>query len=111
MYHNNYFTAVDAIIDLQSRGYVYDFSESRETLLCAQQKIFLKRHEFVVTETYHFYGEEPSTHYIISAIEATNYFLKGILLTKQENIQPRLPFPIEHKAQKQILEDMQLMFA
>ena len=45
---------VDAIVDLQTRGYSSDFIVMDNQLFCAQQKIFLRHDEFDINEVYSF---------------------------------------------------------
>ena len=61
---------VDAIVDLQTRGYSSDFIVMDNQLFCAQQKIFLRHDEFDINEVYSFQptqippGNRPLRHHI-----------------------------------------------
>jgi hypothetical protein len=79
---NNYSNLVEAIIDLEARGYVVDFTIMGNSLLCAQDKIFLARKEFNILEVYDFFDQEKGENVSVYGIEAADYGLKGILLEK-----------------------------
>lgn len=72
---------VDAIVDLQTRGYLFDFSFLRNKLFCAQQKCFFDPEDFDVLEKFSFQrGETPDKKTIVLGVESLSYGLKGILL-------------------------------
>jgi hypothetical protein len=76
-----YLTIVDAIVDLQTRGYLFDFSLLRNKLFCAQQKCFFEPDDFDVLEKHAFQvGEWPGKKTVVYGIESLSYGLKGILL-------------------------------
>jgi hypothetical protein len=76
---------IDAISDLHSRGFLFDFSLMGNKLLCVQQQSYVSAAEFQVREMYRFrtynsiYKET-----IIYALESDCRPLKGLLLTHQE---------------------------
>lgn len=74
-------TIVDAIVDLQTRGYMLDFSLFHNKLFCAQQKCFFGLEDIDVLEKYSFQtGEAPGKKTIVYGIESLSFGLKGILL-------------------------------
>jgi hypothetical protein len=77
----NYYTIIDAISDLQARGFFLDFSIIGNKLLCAQEKCYLGAEEFDVLEMYSFHVDCPGrADTIVYAIESLSRSLKGILL-------------------------------
>jgi hypothetical protein len=81
MRKNNYYTIIDAISDLQARGFILDFSIIRSKLFCAQEQCYLEPEEFDVLEMYRF-RPTGATHdqTDVYAIESLTRPLKGILL-------------------------------
>jgi hypothetical protein len=76
-----YLTIVDAIVDLQARGYLFDFSFLHNKLFCAQQKCFFEPEDFAVLEKHSFQaGKRPGNKTVVYGIESLAYGLKGILL-------------------------------
>ena len=76
-----YRTIVDAIVDLQVRGYLFDFSLLRNRLFCVQQKCCFRLEDFDVLEKYSFQTDDfPGKKTIVYGIELLSYGLKGILL-------------------------------
>jgi hypothetical protein len=76
-----YLTIVDAIVDLQTRGYLFDFSFLRDKLFCAQQKCFFEPEDFDILEKHSFEsGDAPRKKTTVYGIESLSYGLKGILL-------------------------------
>ncbi len=72
---NNYYNIIDAISDLQARGFFLDFNLIGNKLLCAQEKCYLGAEEFEVLEIYSLYGRPylatrpsftPSSHSSLS---------------------------------------------
>jgi hypothetical protein len=81
MRKNDHRNIVDAISDLQARGFFLDFSLIGTRLLCAQQQRYLKAEEFEVREMYLFREKESSQREtIVLALESGSLPLKGILL-------------------------------
>lgn len=74
---------IDAITDLQSRGFVFDFSLIRNELFCIQEKCYLVPDEVDVTEVYSFLagGFNSGKTIVVCAIELLHQPLKGILLS------------------------------
>ena len=88
----NYCNIIEAISDLQARGFSLDFSLIGDKLLCAQEKCYLGANEFDVLEMYCFHLEDPGrADAIIYAIELLSRPLKGILLNPtQKQVPPIL---------------------
>jgi hypothetical protein len=81
MHKYNYYTIVDAIMDLQERGFIFDFSLISSKLFFAQEQCYLEPKEFDVLEKYHFYPRGHTRQWTdVYAIESTTRPLKGILL-------------------------------
>jgi hypothetical protein len=74
-------TIVDAIVDLQSRGYSFDFSLLHNKLFCAQQKRFFGLEDFDILEQYSFQPDDATgKKTLVYGIESLSFGLKGILL-------------------------------
>jgi hypothetical protein len=72
---------VDAIVDLQTRGFFFDFTLLHNRLFCAQQQCFFGPDDFMVLEKYSFQkGILPGRKTDVFGIESLSYGLKGILL-------------------------------
>ena len=81
---------VDAIVDLQTRGYSSDFIVMDNQLFCAQQKIFLRHDEFDINEVYNFKPSQTRQETVLYGIISEQHAIKGILLTHstQNTAQP-----------------------
>jgi hypothetical protein len=73
---------VDAIIDLQKRGYSSDFVVMDNQLFCAQHKIFLGHDEFDINEVYSFHPKDSRQETVLYGITSEQHAIKGILLTQ-----------------------------
>lgn len=73
---------VDAIVDLQKRGYSSDFIVMDNLLFCAQQKIFLGHDEFDINEVYSFHPSRTRQETVVYGITSEQHAIKGILLCK-----------------------------
>jgi hypothetical protein len=83
MRKNKYYSIIDAIVDLQERGFFLDFSLVDNKLLCCQEKFFLAAEEFDVLEMYRFHAGHTSSvreETIVYAIESLSGSFRGILL-------------------------------
>lgn len=79
---NSYPTKIDAIIDLQARGYEYDFVLKDENLHCVQHSQSVCPDEFAVIAAYRFEGKRRMCdNCIVYAIQLLNNDGQGILLT------------------------------
>jgi len=96
---------VDAIADLEARGFTLDFILEGNHLLCAQQKFGLEFSEFEIQEIYYFpRDKETSYERIVYAIEGADYRVKGILLITGTHHFTVLPDMINRKLQERIFE-------
>jgi hypothetical protein len=101
MRQNNYYTIIDAISDLQSRGFFLDFSLVGNKLLCAQEKCYLGPEEFEVLEMYRFQTYGPTRdETIVYAIEILSRPLKGILLNSSHHSKSTIPAILTRKIRK-----------
>lgn len=81
MYQADNLSIVNTIVDLQSRGFNYDFCFVNDKLFCAQQKQFLSEDEFNILEMYRFPCYDKLMHEtVIYGLESLQYVMKGILL-------------------------------
>jgi hypothetical protein len=77
----SYCTIIEAISDLQARGFYLDFSLIENKLFCAQEQRYLETEEFDVLEMYCFHAGGPiRDETAVYAIESLTRSLKGILL-------------------------------
>jgi hypothetical protein len=101
MRKNNYCSIIDAISDLQTRGFLLDFSLIGNQLLCAQEKCWLGADDFDVLEMYCFHGGGLSRNEtILYAIESLFLPLKGILLNSGCQTGTQVPPIIGRKIRK-----------
>ena len=91
MNKNNHYAIINAISELQARGFILDFSIIRSKLFCAQEQCYLEPEEFDILEMYHFHSSGRFRNRTdIYAIESLTRPLKGILLKSGRWIPPRL---------------------
>ena len=101
MQKNNYHTVIDAISDLQARGFFLDFSLIGNQLFCAQEKCYFGAEEFDVLEMYTFYVDGLARdETIVYAIESFSRPLKGILLDSGCPILTSVPPILSRKIRK-----------
>src|SRR5258706_9768422 len=101
MHKNNYHTVIDAISDLQARGFFLDFSLIGDKLFCAQEKCYLEAEEFDVLEMYTFhFGALTRDETIVYAIESFSRPLKGILLNSGYPFLTSVPTILSRKIRK-----------
>ncbi|MDQ3290336.1 MAG: phosphoribosylpyrophosphate synthetase [Bacteroidota bacterium] len=73
-------TLVEALKDLESRGYTNNFNVAQDCLECAEINLKLYPEDFDVTEFYRFEGPtDPADNAILYAIEGKNG-TKGVLV-------------------------------
>jgi hypothetical protein len=97
----NYYTIIDAISDLQARGFFLDFSLVGNKLLCAQEKCYLGAEEFEVLEMYSFQVSGPTgDETVVYAIESLSRPLKGILVNSGNQAATQLPPILSRKIRK-----------
>jgi hypothetical protein len=81
MQQTGYSGIINAIVDLQTRGFSFDFSLVGNKLLCAQQKFFLRDEEFDILEMHHFQMEDHGRREtVIYGIESPQHGIRGIML-------------------------------
>ena len=97
----NYPDKLQAIIDLQQRGYELDFIMKGEYLFCPQQNELISPDDFEVTETYQFDEKDgkPDT-YVIYGICSLQQDLKGILMTSYKGFNLGLSIHLWSKLSK-----------
>jgi hypothetical protein len=79
---NSYHNKTEAIIDLQERGYIYDFILQKENIYCVQQGELFCPDAFEIMEAYRIDGKKRMRdNYIVYAVWSLNSDLKGILMT------------------------------
>lgn len=77
----NYDTIVEALNDLQKRGYKYNFNLKGDCIYCQETGTSLNPDEFEIVEFYRFEGDSnPSDNAIVYAIESNKHNLKGVLI-------------------------------
>ncbi|QEM03738.1 phosphoribosylpyrophosphate synthetase [Mucilaginibacter rubeus] len=78
---NNYSNKEEAIIDLQKKGYEFDYVLKSENLLCVQNRELLNPDDFEIVETHLFEREAVNDRgCVIYAIASMHNGLKGILM-------------------------------
>jgi len=97
----DYYTIIDAISDLQARGFFLDFSIIGNKLLCAQEKCYLGAEEFDVLEMYSFQVDCPGrVDTVVYAIESLSRSLNGILLNPGSPSPTKVPPILSMKIRK-----------
>jgi hypothetical protein len=101
MRKDSYYNIIDAISDLQGRGFFLDFSLIGNKLLCAQEKCYLDAEEFEVLEMHSFHtGGLTRDETVIYAIESFCRPLKGILLYSGCHTKAVVPTILSRKIRK-----------
>jgi hypothetical protein len=102
MKKNNHYAIINAISDLQARGFILDFSIIMSKLFCAQEQCYFELDEFDVHEVYCFH---PGSHIRdlthVYAIELLIRPLKGILLISETNAYRRYQWPARTRSAEQ----------
>jgi len=78
-----YETLTEAIQDLASKGYTYDFNviAHEDCLVCHKSKLTLSPDEFQIDSTYRFEGDtDPGDEMILFAISSSKHNVKGIVV-------------------------------
>ncbi len=77
----NYETLVDALSDLNKRGYTANLSLDGDTINSNSEGIKMGADDFEINEFYRFEGQtDPSDMSILYAISSPKYNLKGVLV-------------------------------
>ncbi len=78
----SYSTLVEAVKDLQARGYTDDLVNGDTCLHCRQKGVSLDPEEFQIDEFHRFEGfTDPEDQSIVYAISSEKHGLKGILVS------------------------------
>jgi len=76
----SYDTVTEAVENLKARGYNIDFNLAFDQIICPNDNISLKPHEFEIVEVHRFEGESnPSDEDVVYAIESEDGKLKGVI--------------------------------
>jgi hypothetical protein len=76
-------TPAEVIIQLQSRGFEYDFLLEEKGLYCVQSHDHLAKKEYTIEECYHFPESSVNDSFaVIYGISCTGQLQKGILLCR-----------------------------
>jgi len=98
-----YLNIADIIINLQARGFNYDFSITCNQLICLQEELCLKPCEFEITEMHYFRKtRQTQQEKMLFAISAVEYCIKGILLITGGSNKTIFPELIYNKIQEGI---------
>ena len=77
-----YATLVEALEDLEKRGYTHSFDTEEECLYCKGRDLKIHPEEFEITEFYRFEGmNDPDDSSIVYAIESKDHDIKGVLVS------------------------------
>lgn len=82
MQHHDDEQSIHLIIDLQERGFNYDFVIENEHIRCLQYNELISPDDFEIVETYH--CTSSGKHHecsLVYAIRLTNYDMQGILMS------------------------------
>ena len=77
---HNYESSIDAINDLKSRGFEYDFNVRDTHIECSQIELILEPEDFTIVEHYRFEGDsDPGDNTIVYGIEGSEGH-KGVMV-------------------------------
>lgn len=76
----SYDTLLEALNDLQSRGYTYDFNLKNHCVACASLKIEMQPEDFKVDEVHRFEGMSSTDDNSILYAISSNNGIKGTLV-------------------------------
>lgn len=75
-----YTTLVEALNDLRTRGYTYDFNLHETCITCPQANVTLQPDEFTIVEVHRFEGmSNPDDNTVLYAIESHDG-IRGVLV-------------------------------
>ena len=87
MYDNKLEMIVDAVSQLQNRGFTFDFNLLNGKLFCAQLKSFIHKEQFSIVEVHAFESEQSrDDEMVLYGIEWLTTGIKGILVYNQPAI-------------------------
>ena len=97
----NYESLLDALKDIQQRGYTEDFNVDKDVLQCKAKNIEMTADEFEIDEFFRFEGESnPSDMSILYAITSPKFNIKGSLVsaygTYSGNQSPTIEAKLSH---------------
>lgn len=76
-----YDTLSEAVNDLVTRGYTYNFNLKQNYIECAENNINLRPDEFEIDEIHRFEGmTDPGDENILFAISSSKHKIKGLLV-------------------------------
>ena len=74
-------TLVDTVINLQERGYHYDFIADNADIICLQGTTKIKKGDFDIIETYYFHRQGKRKNIVnLLAIQLHDSDIRGILM-------------------------------
>lgn len=74
-------TLAEALNELISSGYTFNFIKRNEFLYCSEKEMNFRSYELNITEKYRFENKhEPSKNSVLYAVESAEYGLKGFLV-------------------------------
>lgn len=77
----NYDTLSEAVNDLVSRGYVYNFNLKNDCIKCVENEINIHPEDFNIDEVHRFEGNtDPGDENVLFAISSDKYNIKGLLV-------------------------------
>lgn len=81
MWESNYETLVDALSDLNKKGYVEDFNLKNDCLSCNSIDMNIGPNDFTIDDVFRFDGAtDPADESILYAISSERFGLKGVLV-------------------------------
>lgn len=77
----SYETMLDALNDLQKKGFTYDFNLRQDCIYCSSEQQSFQPHEFEIREVHRFEEmSDPSENAVVYAIESPGHGIKGTLV-------------------------------
>ena len=77
----NYDTLSEAVNDLVSRGYVYNFNLKNDCITCVENEINIHPEDFNIDEVHRFEGNtDPGDENVLFAISSDKNNIKGLLV-------------------------------
>ncbi len=71
----------EALNELKSSGYTYNFIKKNEFLYCSEKEMNFRSYELNITEKFRYENKnEPSENTVLYAVESPEYGLKGFLV-------------------------------
>jgi hypothetical protein len=96
----DYNTLVEALQDLNARGYSDDFELQTSCIHCKTKKLSLKPDEFEIVEVYRFEGmSDPDDNAVVYALEAADG-TKGVIVDAYGTYAQNLDFELAEKLRR-----------